>query len=422
MNVLSKFSQKITGIYVRHVICSNFKKSCFIDNRKLSETSLNPAIGLNDEEKQFQALALDFAANELEPNMQKWDEEEHFPKEAIKKTASLGFGGLYCEEKYGGTGLSRLATSVIFEALSTGCVTTTAYISIHNVVAWIVNQFGNDEQKQTMLPQFTSMEKLTSYCLTEPGSGSDAAALITTAEKKNDQYVLNGSKAFISGATATDSYLVMVRTGEKGPKGISSVIVDNDAPGLSFGKSENKLGWKNQPTCIVSFDDCLIPVSNRIGPEGVGFKIAMAGLNGARVNIASTSLGGAQKSFDLAKDHLKVRKAFGKELVHNQYLQFKMAEMATKLFSSRLVVREAAKALDNKHPSTPALCAMAKLHATDNCFDICNSALQMFGGYGYLRDYPVQQFVRDVRVNQILEGTNEIMRMLVSRDVLELGN
>jgi len=420
MNVLPKLGHHLTGICLRHVICSRFKKFNVVCSRSITETSLNPAIGLNEEEKEFQALALDFAANELEPNMQKWDEEEHFPIDTIKKTASLGFGGLYCEEKYGGTGLSRLATSVIFEALSTGCVSTTAFISIHNMVSWMVNHFGNDEQKQTVLPQFTSMEKLTSYCLTEPGSGSDAAALITTAERKGDQYVINGSKAFISGASTTDAYLVMVRTGEKGPKGISTVLIDKDAPGLSFGKSENKLGWKNQPTCIVNFDDCLIPVSNRIGPEGVGFKIAMAGLNGGRINIASTSLGGAQKSFDLAKDHLKVRKAFGKELVHNQYLQYKMAEMATKLFSSRLIVREAARALDSKHPSTPALCAMAKLHATDSCFEICNSALQMFGGYGYLRDYPVQQFVRDVRVNQILEGTNEIMRMLISRDVLDL--
>ena len=418
MNVLVKALRKSSLIC--RVISSKLNPTSCVGLRLFSESALNPSIGLSDEIKQFQALAFDFAANELEPNMQKWDEEEHFPIETIKKAATLGFGGLYCDEQYGGTGLSRLATSVIFEALSTGCVSTTAYISIHNMVSWMVNEFGNEEQKQKLLPQFTSLEKLTSYCLTEPGSGSDAAALITTAKRKGDEYVLNGSKAFISGASATDVYLVMVRTGEKGPKGISTVMVDKDAPGISFGKSENKLGWKNQPTCVISFDDCVIPVSNRIGPEGFGFKIAMAGLNGGRINIASTSLGGAQKSFDLAKEHLKVRKAFGTEIVNNQYLQYKMAEMATGLMSSRLIVREAAKALDSKHPSTPALCAMAKLHATDNCFDICNSALQMFGGYGYLRDYPVQQFVRDVRVNQILEGTNEIMRMLIARDVLEL--
>lgn len=417
MNSLTK-CKKLSGI-LRH-FCGNYNQKVASISRKFSESALNPSIGLNDDEKQFQSLATDFAVKELEPNMQKWDEEEIFPVDVIKKTAELGFGGLYCDEEYGGTGLSRLATSVIFEALSAGCVSTTAYISIHNMVAWMINQYGNDEQKNGLLPQLTSMEKLASYCLTEPGSGSDAAALITRANKKGDTYVLNGSKSFISGASVSDVYLVMVRTGESGPKGISTVLVDKDTAGLSFGKSENKLGWKNQPTCVVNFEDCVIPIANRIGPEGVGFKIAMAGLNGGRVNIASTSLGGAQKCFELAQDHLKVRKAFGKELVHNQYLQYKMAEMATQLLSSRLIVREAAKALDNKLPSSPALCAMAKLHATDNCFDVCNAALQMFGGYGYLRDYPVQQFVRDVRVNQILEGTNEIMRMVISRDVLNL--
>ncbi|CAK8678298.1 unnamed protein product [Clavelina lepadiformis] len=287
------------------------------------------------------------------------------------------------------------------------------------MVAWMINKFGNEEQKQSLLQELISMEKLASYCLTEPGSGSDAAALLTSAVKDGDQYVLNGSKAFISGASATDVYLVMVRTGDHGPKGISTVIVERDTPGLSFGKVEDKLGWKSQPTRIVNFEDCVIPITNQIGPDGVGFNIAMAGLNGGRINIASTSLGGAQKSYELAKDHLGVRKAFGKELINNQYLQFKMAEMATRLVSSRLIVREAARALDNQLPSAPALCAMAKLHATDNCFDVCNDALQMFGGYGYLRDYPVQQFVRDVRVNQILEGTNEIMRMLVARNALK---
>ena len=396
------------------------KKNILFFYRKFSKSSLDPSFGLNDEEKEFQSLATDFAAKELEPNMQKWDEEEIFPVDVIKKAAKLGFGGLYCEEKYGGTGLSRLATSVIFEALSSGCVSTTAYISIHNMVAWMINHFGNNEQKNELLPRLTAMDQLASYCLTEPGSGSDAAALLTTAERKGDSYVLNGAKSFISGASATDVYLVMVRTGGKGPKGISTVLVDKDTAGLSFGKLEKKLGWKNQPTCIVSFDDCVIPVANRIGPEGVGFKIAMSGLNGGRINIASTSLGAAQKCFNLAKDHLKIRKAFGKELVNHEYLQYKMADMATSLLSSRLIVREAARALDTKTPSSPALCAMAKLHATDNCFDICNAALQIFGGYGYLRDYPVQQFVRDVRVNQILEGTNEIMRMVIARNVLEL--
>jgi len=390
----------------------------FSNGRFLSNTCLDLSIGLSDEEKEIQELATNFAANELSPNMQKWDEEEIFPVDVIRKSAELGFGALYCSEDFGGTGLSRLATSVIFEALSTGCVTTTAYISIHNMVSWMIDEFGSIEQKEKFLPLLTTCEWLSSYCLTEPGSGSDAAALISNAVRKGDHYILNGSKAFISGGAVSDLYLAMVRTGDPGPKGISALLIPADTPGLSFGANEKKLGWKSQPTCIVNFEDCPIPVENRLGPEGSGFNIAMAGLNGGRINIASTSLGGAHKCIELANEHLSVRKAFGKALNSNQYLQFQLAEMATKLVTSRLIVRQAARLLDEKHSSSPAMCAMAKLHATDNCFEVCNQALQMFGGYGYLRDYPVQQFVRDVRVNQILEGTNEIMRMLIARNIL----
>ncbi|XP_039261018.1 isobutyryl-CoA dehydrogenase, mitochondrial-like [Styela clava] len=380
---------------------------------------IDPTIGLSDEQKEYQKLAYDFAQNELAPNMQKWDEENHFPVDVIKRTAELGFGGLYTSTEYGGLGLSRLDTSVIFEALSSGCVSTTAYITIHNMVTWMIDTFGNKEQREKFIPPLTSMKILSSYCLTEPGSGSDAAALITVAKKDGDHYRVSGSKAFISGAGATDLYLVMCRTADKGPKGISCFIVEKETPGFSFAKPEKKLGWNNQPTCVITFDDCIIPEENRIGPEGFGFNIAMKGLNGGRINIASTSLGGAYSSLLAAKEHLNVRQAFGKPLAENQYLQYMLAEMATQLVTSRLTVREAAKALDASLPCAPSLCAMAKLHATDNCFDVTNRALQMFGGYGYLKDYPVQQFMRDVRVNQILEGTNEIMRLLISRDIFK---
>lgn len=382
-----------------------------------STSCIDPSIGLTDEQKEYQKLAYDFAQNELAPNMLKWDEESHFPVDVIKRTADLGFGGLYASTEYGGMGLSRLDTSIIFEALSSGCVTTTAYITIHNMVTWIIDTFGSESQREKYVPLLTSMKLLSSYCLTEPGSGSDAAALITTAKKDGDHYIISGSKSFISGAGTTDFYVVMCRTADKGPKGISCFIVEKGTPGFTFAKSESKLGWNSQPTRVITFDECKIPEENRIGPEGIGFNIAMKGLNGGRINIASTSLGGAYASLLAAKEHLEVRHAFGKSLSQNQYLQYMLAEMATQLVSSRLIVREAAKALDASLPSAPSLCAMAKLHATDNCFEVCNRALQMFGGYGYLKDYPVQQFMRDVRVNQILEGTNEIMRLLVSRDI-----
>uniref|UniRef100_A0A2C9K112 Isobutyryl-CoA dehydrogenase, mitochondrial n=1 Tax=Biomphalaria glabrata TaxID=6526 RepID=A0A2C9K112_BIOGL len=384
----------------------------------LTGSCIDISHGLDEEQLQIQKVALDFAKNELAPNMQKWDEEETFPVEALRKAAALGFGAVYCKEKFGGTGLSRLDASVICEALATGCCSTTAYISIHNMCAWMIDEFGNDDIRQKWIPHLATMEKMASYCLTEPGAGSDAASLTTSAKKSGSDYVINGAKAFISGAGKSDVYVVMCRTGGGGAKGISCVLVEKGTPGLSFGKKEKKVGWNTHPACIVSFDDCHVPQSNLIGEEGQGFTIAMKGLNGGRLNVASSSLGAAHASIEKARDHLKVRKQFGKTLENFQYLQFRLAEMATQLLASRLIVRNAARALDNSDPSSVALCSMAKLFATEECFKICNDALQMFGGYGYLKDYPVQQYMRDTRVHCILEGTNEIMRLLVSRDLL----
>ncbi|MCJ8739960.1 hypothetical protein PDJAM_G00053360 [Pangasius djambal] len=540
--------------------------------------STGSSVGLTDEQKEFQKVAFDFAANEMAPHMAQWDEKEIFPVETMRKAAQLGFGGIYVQPDVGGSGLSRLDTSIIFEALSTGCASTTAYISIHNMCAWMIDTFGNDEQREKYCPDLCSMEKFASYCLTEPGSGSDAASLLTSAKLQGDHYVLNGSKAFISGGGDTDVYVVMCRTGGKGPKGISCLVVEkgtpglsfgkkekkvrhnplmcawmidtfgNDeqrekycpdlcsmekfasycltepgsgsdaaslltsaklqgdhyvlngskafisgggdtdvyvvmcrtggkgpkgisclvvekgtpglsfgkkekkafisgggdtdvyvvmcrtggkgpkgisclvvekgTPGLSFGKKEKKVGWNSQPTRAVIFEDCSVPVTNRLGAEGEGFNIAMRGLNGGRINIASCSLGAAHASVLLARDHILVRKQFGEPLANSQFLQFKLAEMATKLVASRLLVRQAAVALQENRPDAVSLCSMAKLFATDECFAICNQALQMHGGYGYLKDYAVQQFVRDIRVHQILEGTNEVMRMIISRSLL----
>ncbi|XP_072548273.1 isobutyryl-CoA dehydrogenase, mitochondrial [Salminus brasiliensis] len=379
---------------------------------------IDPSAGLTDEQKEFQKVAFDFAANEMAPHMAEWDQNEIFPVETMRKAAQLGFGGIYVRPEVGGSGLSRLDTSIIFEALSTGCTSTTAYMSIHNMCAWMIDVFGSNEQREKFCPELCSMEKFASYCLTEPGSGSDAASLLTSAKLQGDHYILNGSKAFISGGGDTDVYVVMCRTGGKGPKGISCVVVEKGTPGLSFGKKEKKVGWNSQPTRAVIFEDCAVPVTNRLGVEGQGFNIAMKGLNGGRINIASCSLGAAHASVQLARDHLCVRKQFGETLSNSQFLQFKLAEMATRLVASRLLVRQAAVALQEDRPDAVSLCSMAKLFATDECFTICNQALQMHGGYGYLKDYAVQQFVRDIRVHQILEGTNEVMRMIIARNLL----
>ncbi|KAK3583981.1 hypothetical protein CHS0354_033781 [Potamilus streckersoni] len=399
-----------------------FHQCGFIGDSWINGSCIDPTLGLSDEQKQIQKVAIDFARNEMYPNMAKWDQEEIFPLDVMRKAASLGFGAVYCREKYGGTGLSRMDASIIFEALSQGCTSTTAYISIHNMCVWMIDEFGNDELRQKWIPQLASMEKLASYCLTEPDHGSDAANLTTSAKQKGDHFIINGAKAFISGGKDTDMNLVMCRTGEKGPKGISCILVEKGSPGLSFGKKEKKVGWNSQPTRAVMFEDCKVPMSNLVGQLGDGFKIAMRGLNGGRVNIASCSLGAAQSCIELARDHVKVRKQFGKHLENFQHLQFKIAEMATKLVVSRNMVRMAATALDKNWPEKVALCSMAKYFATEECFKICNQAVQIHGGYGYLKDYAVQQYMRDSRVHEILEGTNEIMRVLISRDLLEDGD
>lgn len=384
-------------------------------------TSVDPAAGLNEEQIQIQVMAKDFATKELLPNMAKWDQQQIFPVETLRRAAELGFGAIYTKPDYGGTGLSRLDASIIFEALSEGCVSTTAYISIHNMVCWMIDKFGNHEQRSKWIPLMATMEKLGSYCLTEPGSGSDAASLITTAKRDGNRFVVNGTKAFISGGGDTDVYLVLCRTGgpNSGPKGITCLLVDKEnTPGLSFGGKEKKMGWNSQPTRQVIFEDAEVPVENVIGVEGQGFNIAMNGLNGGRINIASTSLGAAQASLNLAIDHAKVRTQFGKPLSSFQHNAFQLAQMATKLVASRSLVRNAARALDSGHNDTITLCAMAKLFATDNCFEIVNNALQIYGGYGYLQDYPIEQYLRDIRVNQILEGTNQVMQILISRNLL----
>ncbi|XP_053547487.1 isobutyryl-CoA dehydrogenase, mitochondrial [Bombina bombina] len=403
------FSQRFRGSFCRGFLVPSRRFVSCID----------PSIGLSDEQKEFQKVAFDFAAREMAPHMALWDEKEIFPVDTMRKAAQLGFGGIYTQPDVGGSGLSRLDTSVIFEALSTGCVSTTAYMSIHNMCVWMIDKFGNEELRHRLCPSLCTMDTFASYCLTEPGSGSDAASLLTSAKKDGDHYILNGTKAFISGGGDTDVYVVMCRTGGSGPRGISCVLVEKGTPGLSFGKKEKKVGWNSQPTRAVIFEDCAVPVSNRLGDEGQGFSIAMQGLNGGRINIASCSLGAAHASVLLARDHIAVRKQFGEPLSSNQYLQFRLAEMATKLITARLIVRHAAQALQEGYGDAATLCAMAKLHATDECFQVCNQALQMHGGYGYLKDYAVQQYVRDIRVHQILEGTNEVMKLIVARSILQ---
>ncbi len=319
----------------------------------------------------------------------------------------------------GGSGLSRLDAAILFEELSSACVSTAAYLSIHNMVAWMIDHFGNAEQCNFWLPSLITMENFASYCLTEPGSGSDAASLKTTAIRDGDFYLINGAKSFISGGSVSDLYLCMVRTGEPGPKGISAIIVKKDTPGLSFGKKETKMGWNSQPTTMVFFDNCRVPISHRIGNEGEGFKIALSGLNGGRINIAACSLGGAKACLTLARNYINERHQFGKKLADFEALQFKIADMATELDAARLMVHRGARALDNNHPDAALYCAMAKRFATDIGFSICNDALQLYGGYGYLREYPIERYFRDLRVHQILEGTNEIMRVIIARRILQ---
>jgi len=326
--------------------------------------------------------------------------------------------GIYCGEEHGGSGLGRLDSTIIFEELASACPSTAAYISIHNMCAWMIDSFGNDALRAKFVPKLMTMEHFASYCLTEPGAGSDAASLRSTAVRDGDHYVLNGSKAFISGGSAADVYVCMVRTGEDGPKGISCIVVEKDSPGLSFGKLEKKLGWNSQPTAAVIFEDCRVPVENLVGAEGDGFAIAMKGLDGGRLNIGACSVGGARACLDASRDYMKDRKQFGQPLADFQALQFRLADMATELESARLMIHRAAWMLDNNAHGTTVAAAMAKRVATDTGFDVVNQALQLHGGYGYLKEFPIQRYLRDLRVHQILEGTNEIMRVIISRDIL----
>jgi len=373
---------------------------------------------LTEEQRAFQSTARAFARDEMMPYVRDWDENEVFPEAALRKAAALGFGGIYVREDVGGSALDRLDAAIIFEELAQGCTSTAAYISIHNMVAWMIDAFGSEELRQKHLPKLCAMEHFASYCLTEPGAGSDAASLTTRARREGDFYVLDGAKAFISGGGRSDVYLVMARTGEGGPRGISSILVEKGTPGLSFGAQEKKLGWKTQPTAMVMFENCRVPVTNRVGKEGEGFKIAMAGLDGGRLNIGACSLGGAQFCLDRTVAYMKERKQFGTRLADFQALQFRMADYATELDAARLLLHRAAVAVGNKEGHATRLAAQAKRLATDTGFDVVNGCLQMHGGYGYLRDHPIERVLRDVRVHQILEGTNEIMRLIVSRAML----
>ncbi|WP_454715731.1 isobutyryl-CoA dehydrogenase [Caulobacter segnis] len=372
---------------------------------------------LNEDQVAIQDAARSFAEGQLAPFSAQWDEQKHFPVDTLRQAAELGFAGIYVTEDVGGSGLSRLDASIIFEALSYGDVPTAAYLTIHNMASWMIDRFGSDELRQRYLPRLTTMQLIASYCLTEPGSGSDAANMRTTAKLDGDHYVLNGGKAFISGGGVSDVYVVMARTGGDGAKGVSAFVVEKGTEGLSFGANERKMGWNAQPTAQVNFDNCRVPVASRIGQEGEGFRFAMMGLDGGRLNIASCSLGGAQFALDTAKAYMETRNQFGKALKDFQALQFKLADMATELEAARLMVRRAAHALDNKHPEATKLCAMAKRFATDAGFQVANDALQLHGGYGYLQDYPLERIVRDLRVHQILEGTNEIMRVIIAREM-----
>ena len=373
---------------------------------------------LNDDQRAIQDAARQFAEAELAPHSAEWDETKHFPVDVMKHAAEMGFCGIYTGEEHGGMALGRVEAALIFEELSRGDVSTAAFISIHNMATWMIDKFGSDELRARYVPRLTTMELIASYCLTEPGSGSDAAGLRTTAKRDGDDWVLNGSKAFISGAGTSDVYVVMARTGADGPKGISTFVVEKDAPGLSFGAQEKKMGWNSQPTAIVAFDDCRIPAANLLGKEGDGFRYAMMGLDGGRLNIAACSLGGARLALETTQAYVTTRKQFGKSLSEFQNTQFKLADMATQLEACRLMVLRGAWAIDTNHPEKTKWCAMAKRMTTDACFQIADEALQLHGGYGYLKDYPLERIVRDLRVHRILEGTNEIMRVITAREML----
>ena len=371
--------------------------------------------GLTSDQEAFRRTAQDFAAGEMAPHAAHWDEAEIFPQEVLRKAAELGFAGITVRDDVGGSQLSRLDAALIFEELATACPSTAAYISIHNMASWMIDRFGDTDQRRRWLPDLTTMRRFASYCLTEPNAGSDAAALRTKAERQGDHYVLNGSKAFISGGGHSDLYVVMARTNGPGPKGISCLVVEAGTPGLSFGKPEKKLGWKSQPTAAVIFEDCRVPAANRIGAEGDGFKIAMKGLDGGRINIGACSLGGARRCLELALSYTRERKQFGQAIADFQATQFRLADMATELDAARLLLHRAADSLDRASPQATVHCAMAKRLATDVGFQVVDAALQLHGGYGYIKDYQIERYLRDLRVHRILEGSNEIMRVIVGR-------
>ncbi len=374
---------------------------------------------LTEDQIAVRDMARDFAAEKIAPHALKWDEEKFFPVDVMREAAALGMGGIYIRDDVGGSALTRFDAALIFEALATGCPAVSSFISIHNMASWMIDAFGSDAQRHKWLPRLCTMELIASYALTEPGAGSDAAALSARAVLDGDHYVLNGQKQFISGAGTSDIYVAMVRTGGEGAGGVSTLVIDRDTPGVSFGANERKMGWNAQPTRAVIFENARVPVANRLGEEGIGFKIAMAGLDGGRLNIAACSLGGAQSALDKSLAYMQERKAFGKRLDEFQALQFRLADMATELEAARTFLWRAAAALDRKDPDATMLCAMAKRFGTDAGFEIANQALQLHGGYGYLAEYGIEKIVRDLRVHQILEGTNEIMRLIVSRKLIE---
>jgi alkylation response protein AidB-like acyl-CoA dehydrogenase len=373
---------------------------------------------LSEDQQAFQKVARDFARDRMLPHAAQWDREKFFPVETLREAAALGFGGIYVRDDVGGSALSRFDAALIMEELSAACPSTAAYISIHNMAAWMIDAFADQEQRQRFLPKLCSMEHFASYCLTEPGAGSDAAGLRTKAVLDGDHYVLNGTKAFISGGGRSDIYVTMVRTGGEGAGGVSCLAIENGTLGLSFGKQEEKLGWNSQPTAAVILENCRVPVANRIGPEGHGFRIAMAGLDGGRINIGACSLGGARACLETASSYVVERKQFGKPIADFQATQFKLADMATELEAARLLIHKAASLLDAKSPDATQASAMAKRFATDAGFRIVNEALQLHGGYGYLKDFPLERYLRDLRVHQILEGTNEIMRVVIARRLM----
>lgn len=373
----------------------------------------------SEEHQAFRQMAAEFARNRLAPNAADWDERGFFPVDVLKEAAQLGMGGIVAAEDIGGSNLKRLDAALIFEQLASGCITTSAYLSIHNMVTSLVDTYAGEQLRSLWGPRLTSMEALASYCLTEPDSGSDAASLKSRAVLDGDDYVINGAKAFISGGSVSDVYLCMIRTGDESHQGISCLLIEKDRPGLTFGKLEKKMGWCSQPTCMVYFENCRVPVTNRVGDEGMGFKIALNALNGGRVNIASCSLGGAAACLRLAQAYLHERKQFGKSLDKMQALRFYFADMLTDFEAARLMVYRAADALDKKDKNAPMYCAMAKRLATDVAFQISDKAMQLHGGYGYLHDYQIERIFRDLRVHQILEGTNEIMREIIAKYTLD---